>query len=582
MSASSGIYRITCSKNGKSYIGKTEGKIYDRIEKHLDGKSPGCRALHAAIKKYGKEHFTWDILHENVIPELLSDFEKQSIKAHNTVSPNGYNLTWGGETGKHSMETIQKRTETLRANPPMLGKKHSPEACRKMSESRTGLKRSKETRQRMSEASMGHEVSQATRDKIGSANALPQKSDVHKTFLSLPPEMPLREKTETLSAKFPNVKQKTINYWLSEWDPHKTSAVLNENMQKRYFSLSASLTLGEKRKIIHEEYSGFWHRETINRKIRKWETDVPHAKAPKIDVQDLFDSLPFAMELSKKRKILYSEFPSVKRQTINEWTRKWSNSTAPKTRPEYHDAYKHYLSLPDDMSLPKKRQLLRNKFPCAPKYAISKWVRKWSNTPASRKAMRHVDYDKAHKFFLSFSSDMNLRDKQRLLSDNFPDISPSSWHKWIKKWTGKSTPVGAPSHSLRPEIYEYFLSLPQDMPISEKRKSILEKFGNTVSRSLVNSWTRKWHTEITGSPPPDERWYREPPNNHKKGKPAYNRRPEYDKAKDFFLHLPSGMPSSEKGRKLRKKYPHIPTGTISQWLHRWQSELDKKMPIVPN
>ena len=146
----SGIYMITCIITDKSYIGKTIGNIRQRVMYHLNGNTPGCAALHSAIKKYKKENFTWQVLHEDVIPELLSMFEMEAIKTHNTVSPNGYNLTAGGETGFQSEETIRKRTETLRANPPMKGKKHTPEACRKMSESRTGSKRSPETRKRMS------------------------------------------------------------------------------------------------------------------------------------------------------------------------------------------------------------------------------------------------------------------------------------------------------------------------------------------------------------------------------------------------------------------------------------------------
>ena len=573
MNAVSGIYIITCIITGKSYIGKTIGRLYNRVMTHLNGNAPGCEALYNAVKKHGKENFTWDVLCENMISELLPDLEKQFIKEYDTFH-NGYNLTEGGEDGKQSPETIQKRTETLKANPPMKGKKHTPEACRRMSESRTGLKRSKETRQRQSEAAMGHKVSQSTRDKIGCANALPQRSDVHKIFLSLPPEMPLREITEILSVEFPDVKRKTINYWLSEWCPHKTRSELNESMHKRYFSLSASLTLIEKRKIIRKEFFGHRHPEVINRWIRDWESDVDHALPPKDKARKLFFSLPSDMSIKEKREKLYSAFPKLKKSTIAEWIRKWANSSTPKTRPEYHDVYKYYLSFPHDMSLPEKRQLLREEFPNTPKPSISKWVRKWSNTPTSRKAMRHVDYDKAKTLFLSMPSDIKLNEKCRLVREKLPNINHNTLTKWIKGWTGETMPTGSPCHPKRPEVHDYFLSLPRYMPISEKRKSIVEKFGNAVSRSLVNKWTRKWHTEVTGSPPSDERWYREPPNNHKKGKPAHNRRPEYGEAKDFFLHLPSGMPSSEKGRKLRKKYPHIPKGTISQWLHRWQSELD--------
>lgn len=569
------VYMITCVKNNMSYIGVSVHKPEKRrIDVHLRGK--GNKPLADDVEIYGQDAFVYEILESDVFPELLSDLEKFYIAKFNTVEPNGYNQTHGGlhENWRHSDATRQRMSDWQSKNHPMRGRKHSEESKRAMSKSRTGQRRTVQQRQNISNALMGHKTSQETRDKIshkakgrkhsdefrraqserfsGESNPMygrkrtedreyiekisgdnspmahPYRKSARDFFDALSPEMSLKEKRGHLYTKFPDVKRSTIQHW-----------------------------------------TRIWIKET-NPHANTDERTLPEKDA----ARELFFSLPTDMPEKEKRKVLYSKFPSVKRQTINKWTRKWSNSSTPKTRPEYHDVYKHYLSLPDDMSLPKKRQLLREGFPNTPKSSISKWVRKWSNTPASRKAMRHVDYDKAHNFFLSLPSDMNLKEKKRLLREDFPDISPASWAKWIKKWTGESTPVGAPSHSLRPEIYEYFLLLPQDMSISEKRKSIVEKFGNVVSRPLVNKWTRKWHTEVTGSPPPNERWYREPQNNHKKGKPAHNRRPEYGEAKDYFLHLSPGMPSSEKGRKLRKKYPHIPKGTISQWLHRWQSKLD--------
>ena len=320
----SGIYMIICLVTSKAYIGQTKGRIETRVKKHLEGKTPGCRALHSAIKKYGKENFKWEILHENVIPELLGTLEKQEIAKYNTMSPHGYNLTEGAEDGSQSEETIQRRTETLKANPPMLGKKHTPESRAKMSKSRTGSKRTSATRERMSDAAKGHLVSGETRQKISKANMLSQRNDAHKMFLSLSPEMPLREKTVILSTKFPDVKRKTINYWLSEWDPHHTRSGLNKSMRKRYFSLSTSLTRMEKRKIIYEEFSGHLHQDVMSRWIRAWESEVIHAIPPKEEAYELFFSLPSDMSIKEKKERLYSAFPNLKKSTIAEWVRKWS------------------------------------------------------------------------------------------------------------------------------------------------------------------------------------------------------------------------------------------------------------------
>ena len=125
----SGIYIIRNLINGKCYVGKTQGNIKKRVMEHLNGYSPGCRAIHNAIKKYGIENFAWEILYTGIIPEVLSDFERQAIQEYNTKAPHGYNLTDGGEgTLNPSKETIRKRSEKMRGeNHHFFGKKRSPE-----------------------------------------------------------------------------------------------------------------------------------------------------------------------------------------------------------------------------------------------------------------------------------------------------------------------------------------------------------------------------------------------------------------------------------------------------------------------
>ena len=331
MNTVSGIYMIACKITGKSYIGKTIGKIRQRVMYHLNGNTPGCVALHSAIKKYGKENFTWEVLHENVIPELLSAFEMEAIQIYNTLSPAGYNLTRGGETGFHSEETVRKRTKTLRANPPMKGKKHTPEACRKMSESRTGLKRTKEQRLNISKSLMGHEVPLETREKISEANQLSQKSGAHDLYLSLPSEMPRREKTRILSAKFQDVKRKTINYWMSEWEPHTSQNRIRTEAYNTFCSLPTSLTLQQKRNILKEKYSADVCIKTIKNWVLKWKSEVLHAMEPRDKGHIFFLTLPFDMSLKEKRQTLYSTFPTIKKPTIEAWVKKWQSELEKET-----------------------------------------------------------------------------------------------------------------------------------------------------------------------------------------------------------------------------------------------------------
>lgn len=58
-----------------------------------------------------------------------------AIKEYDTISPNGYNLTYGGEGGVLSDETIRKLSGT---NNHFYGKKHSNETRKKLSDALSG------------------------------------------------------------------------------------------------------------------------------------------------------------------------------------------------------------------------------------------------------------------------------------------------------------------------------------------------------------------------------------------------------------------------------------------------------------
>ena len=48
-----------------AYIGQTiHDAVKDRISRHLNGQSGGNRLVKRAIKKYGKDAFTYEILHD--------------------------------------------------------------------------------------------------------------------------------------------------------------------------------------------------------------------------------------------------------------------------------------------------------------------------------------------------------------------------------------------------------------------------------------------------------------------------------------------------------------------------------------
>ena len=153
------FYKVTNTINGKSYIGYT-GKLHpkNRWKEHLRYAKKGTGSvLHAAIRKYGPEVFTFEILSQlegdtnaAILQEAVLISEHKSL-----VCEGGYNVlvtggTWTEEQKRvHSERTKegmtapkirQQMSESHKAYyaeggvHPMQGKHHSAESIQKMSE----------------------------------------------------------------------------------------------------------------------------------------------------------------------------------------------------------------------------------------------------------------------------------------------------------------------------------------------------------------------------------------------------------------------------------------------------------------
>jgi hypothetical protein len=115
------------------------------------------------MAKYGIDQFTITPICSTLTREDMGIIEQQLIKEHNSIVPNGYNLTTGGEM---SYIVSEQTKEKQRQN--NLGKTLSPEHKAKIGRQNSislkgntngkgnkGRVFSKETRQKMSDASKG-------------------------------------------------------------------------------------------------------------------------------------------------------------------------------------------------------------------------------------------------------------------------------------------------------------------------------------------------------------------------------------------------------------------------------------------
>jgi len=112
------IYKITNAINNKSYIGQTTGSLSQRKRGHksmaLNGSS---LVIHRAIRKYGWDNFTWEILGKCGSKEKLDEMEFYYIKQFKThiSHKQGYNLTFGGEhnNAKENWENPKIRSKMI-------------------------------------------------------------------------------------------------------------------------------------------------------------------------------------------------------------------------------------------------------------------------------------------------------------------------------------------------------------------------------------------------------------------------------------------------------------------------------------
>lgn len=134
------VYQVLCIPSGKSYVGQTIRTLSQRWASHKCAPLGG--SLRNAIEKYGSESFILSILDNASTQEELDEKERHWISALNTLSPNGYNLEAGGDTGwsvsPESREKMRQAKLAVANTPEFLnamslagqgnrGKKKSPE-----------------------------------------------------------------------------------------------------------------------------------------------------------------------------------------------------------------------------------------------------------------------------------------------------------------------------------------------------------------------------------------------------------------------------------------------------------------------
>jgi group I intron endonuclease len=90
------VYKVINKINNKVYIGQTSKTLENRIKSHIkEANNNSNLLLHKAIRKYGIDNFSWEIIKHCSTVQELNDTEIATIKLYKSIE-NGYNITKGG------------------------------------------------------------------------------------------------------------------------------------------------------------------------------------------------------------------------------------------------------------------------------------------------------------------------------------------------------------------------------------------------------------------------------------------------------------------------------------------------------
>lgn len=109
------IYKYTNLINKMVYIGQTKQTLEQRDKKHLSQLNDNTY-FHRALKKYGRENFSLELIEDNIPYHLLDEKEKYYINKYESfyTTGKGYNLTQGGQWGSGTQKLILTQVDEIK------------------------------------------------------------------------------------------------------------------------------------------------------------------------------------------------------------------------------------------------------------------------------------------------------------------------------------------------------------------------------------------------------------------------------------------------------------------------------------
>lgn len=253
------VYKHTNNVNGRVYIGITCQKPEKRWKDGLGYETN--QYFSRAIKKYGWENFSHDILYSGLEKQDAQTHEINLILFYRNSEVGCYNILSGGDLGRVGVPMSAETKEKLRK--AKLGWKMTDEQRKRLSEARVGKKMSAEVRQKMSENNarywQGKKRSLETNEKIRQANLGRKHTPETKAKMSVSSKGKKRKNPftpEHLEAISRSTRKSVLQMDLEgnpirEWESMRAAA---DFLNKKYINLISKCCRG----LISSAYGYRW------------------------------------------------------------------------------------------------------------------------------------------------------------------------------------------------------------------------------------------------------------------------------------------------------------------------------------
>ncbi len=158
--AASGIYKITCTANKRTYVGSAinlRRRRKDHFSKLRENKHSNLH-LQRAWNKYGEQSFAFEVL-DLVLPMSLTAREQYWFNKLRPFGRRGFNIAHDAISNKPSSETREKMRQAA------LGRKMSPEARERMRLAQIGKKHLPEAIEKIRQGNLGKKMSPESIEK---------------------------------------------------------------------------------------------------------------------------------------------------------------------------------------------------------------------------------------------------------------------------------------------------------------------------------------------------------------------------------------------------------------------------------